>query len=602
MTSPCFYACSSPPDATPDGGIADAAVLDAPEAADAAGLDAADGASVDAALADAAFGDAASADAASDDAAGPVGPICTQTERWIAYRGDQDVDQLAELFAVRVTDGPSSPAQKVSAPLEVPSEVWSFAWSPDETKLAYLAHINNLPEKLYVVDMSQSVAGGAMVANGYIEDDGGIGGYSWSPDSTRLAYVADQSGEGPAQLFVVDVSGAEPGVAQPASDATMRLEGGGWGEPSFFWSPNGTMLLYLAAPLVEGPAELYVTDVSGTVPWTPVRVSGDLVSGGMVERKFRWSPDGTKILYTACQTAPGIQELFLVRVAGASFEPAVKVSHGEVDFFFDFGRAWSPDSTKVAYFGEYERLWVVDVSTDPPSDPLMVSGAAPLELPDSFAWAPDSTMIVFLSTIVGVGYSLYLAPTEGPNVGILTSLTDTVAGGGGPRSDFRWSSGAQLLAFRVDRETPGELELYVVDASTYPPALAQKVNSQLPVGGDVTETFEWSFDGQRLAYLVDQNEYQTWELYVAEIVDGVVQPAQRVNDSLPPLSDVDRFDWSPDGTRLVYVADQDTADAYEAYVVDVSAPEPWSAVKINDILQDEDSDVFEARWGNCLPN
>jgi Tol biopolymer transport system component len=154
----------------------------------------------------------------------------------------------------------------------------------------------------------------------------------------------------------------------------------------------------------------------------------------------------------------------------------------------------------------------------------------------------------------------------------------------------------------VDRETPGELDLYVVDASTYPPGLAQKVNLQLPVGGDVTEKFEWSFDGRRLAYLADQNEYQTWELYVAEIVDGVVQSAQRVNAPLPPLSDVDSFDWSPDGTRLVYIADQDTADAYEAYVVDVSAPEPWSAVKINDILQDEDSDVIEARWGNCPPN
>jgi Tol biopolymer transport system component len=157
------------------------------------------------------------------------------------------------------------------------------------------------------------------------------------------------------------------------------------------------------------------------------------------------------------------------------------------------------------------------------------------------------------------------------------------------------------LAYRADEDSYEVLELHLVDATTYPPSAAQVVNDALAPGGDVGEEIAWSPDSTKLAFFADQDVDEEWELYVASVVDGVAQPAQKVNDELAMYGDVVSCDWCPDSTRIVYVAGKDEFDRLEAYVVDVTAVLPSAPERINGDLQSQESDIFEARWGDCPP-
>ena len=107
----------------------------------------------------------------------------------------------------------------------------------------------------------------------------------------KVLYRADQETDEVFELFIVDVSVASPGTPQKVSGEPMA---GDVRDGEFTFSPDGQSVLYLAGQNVVFIQELYLVDMSGATPGTPLKVNGDLVSGGNVALGgFHFSPDGS---------------------------------------------------------------------------------------------------------------------------------------------------------------------------------------------------------------------------------------------------------------------------------------------------------------------
>jgi Tol biopolymer transport system component len=141
--------------------------------------------------------------------------------------------------------------------------------------------------------------------------------------------------------------------------------------------------------------------------------------------------------------------------------------------------------------------------------------------------------------------------------------------GGGDVRELRVSPDATRVVYRADEDAFEVFELYAAPADGSVPAV--KLNGALAENGDVIEgAFAFSPDGARVVYLADQDADDVTKLYSVPS-DGSAAPL-KLNPPLPLGGDVDGyaghrgFEFSPDGTRVIYAAEQ-TID---------SQPELWS--------------------------
>jgi DNA-binding winged helix-turn-helix (wHTH) protein/WD40 repeat protein len=142
----------------------------------------------------------------------------------------------------------------------------------------------------------------------------------WSPDGRRIAFSANESGDQPMRLYLVDADGGPVKPAVPSAPGSQ-------GYPS--WSPDGKTLLY-GIVSTSSREEVYIR-------------MADLETGKVVklpgsEGLFapRWSPDGNTI---AALRFTGDPNLVLMRVSDQRWQEAP--GH-HVDW-----PTWTPDSKSI---------------------------------------------------------------------------------------------------------------------------------------------------------------------------------------------------------------------------------------------------------------
>jgi uncharacterized repeat protein (TIGR01451 family) len=101
-------------------------------------------------------------------------------------------------------------------------------------------------------------------------------------------------------------------------------------------------------------------------------------------------------------------------------------------------------------------------------------------------------------------------------------------------------------------------ELYSVPLTGGTPV---KLNGQLVSRGDVQD-LQISPDSSRVVYRADQDTDGVVELYSVALIGG---SAVKLNGVLVSGGDVGGFQLSPDGSRVVYLADQETDEVFELY-------------------------------------
>jgi Tol biopolymer transport system component len=160
------------------------------------------------------------------------------------------------------------------------------------------------------------------------------GGFSLSPDGSRLAFDADVRGE--IDLWVTDLT----------RNNTLRLTRTPESERSAVWSPDGNRIAYSKA------AKIYVKSADG--------LSDETALADVNGAPRAWSPDGKYLLYTQTD-ASGAGRLFFWPLMGGAPIPLGRRDGASRD-----GR-FSPDSGFVAYVSNETGRDEIYIEAVPPA-------------------------------------------------------------------------------------------------------------------------------------------------------------------------------------------------------------------------------------------
>ncbi|MCP5094767.1 MAG: DUF5050 domain-containing protein [Chloroflexi bacterium] len=139
---------------------------------------------------------------------------------------------------------------------------YSPTWSPDSTKIAYVSRQDGNAE-IYIMNFDD--ASQIRITNNPMTDNNP----AWSPDSARIAYVSEQDGN--AEIYIINLDGS----------GQTRITNTDADDNNPVWSPDGTQIAYVSEQ--DGSAEIYVVNAAGS---DPIRI----VSGEANYRTLLWQP------------------------------------------------------------------------------------------------------------------------------------------------------------------------------------------------------------------------------------------------------------------------------------------------------------------------
>lgn len=335
---------------------------------------------------------------------------------------------------------------------------------------------------------------------------------------------------------------------------------------------------YSAAAEMPLLAELYLTESSTTrYKVTPALAGGPPVGGkgepftSGVDR-FEWTSDGG-IIYSAHQDNFDFYEIYFAPDPGfgQTFKLSVEGASSEVS---DWDA--SPASDWIAFAqsaGTTRNLYAVRTSSS--AQPVQISSGSA----GTPRWSPVGQEVVFQDIIVSASdrdlwhANLAVAPP------VLTRVNPGANLGFG--SSVSWAPDGSAVAYSADETALRLFELWRASITNGVVAPGERMTPPFPADADVSgsDAVKFSPDGTRLAYIADTVTDNVKDLFVMDPSQPVPPPQTQLTTAFPAgASGVDRFSWSEDGTRIAYVADHDTAGLDELYVTSANAAD---GVRVN---------------------
>jgi len=534
---------------------------------------------------------------------------------------------------------------RVSGPLAAPrlGDVQDFALSPDGTRVVYRADVQRVGQyELFsaALDGSQPVvrlhAPTTLARRQVLRFAIGAG--------ERVAFVGDLNGDNVFQLFGAPLTG----TASP-----LELSGAITGVEELFLTPDGTRVVFgdgqflysvpidgSAAPLALAPraassrARLAFTPDSTRLVFTRTIGSVDYLGRVAVDGSLAplllansGAPSATSTYFGAVtlgadsvhgayvtvdalvggSTLAGLYgftvershapvHLHLAETAGGLPPHAVAGERvlytepdgtlytvrtdgsGRVALALEVGEfTLSPDGARVAFVrGAAPASELCLAPADGSAPAFVLAGPGTFE---HVRFSASPGLVYFLGTDPVDGFrGLHSVPESG---GAPLLLNGPAVPGGLGAVDFVVASAGERVVYREARAAPELHELWSVGPDLVP----HRLNAPLDGFRDVLSCAP-TLDGTRVVYLADQESDQTVELFAAPS-DGAL-PAKKLNEPFsagPIVGDVTAFQASRDGKHIVYTADQEVDEFRDLFAAASTSARP--AVRVSAPVQDD---------------
>lgn len=395
----------------------------------------------------------------------------------LVYTADADIDGVTEIYLV---DRDGANHQKINGSVAGGIVlVTQPTWSPDGRYIAQIVidTSNNRRVGINVYDTTVGAPNSVRVSD--LAGFGEIGAIGWAPDSSALAYLADQDTENVDELY----SALPDGSAITKLNPTLAV---GASIRTFRWAPDASRIAYQANQNNASVNELFTSlpDGGGNVRINPT----EPLTGNVGQ--YTWAPDASRVAYVAALDATNALELYASDPNGTNNIKlnGALVSGGDVIDFL-----WSPDGSRVAYFAEQETAGVREIFVSNAdgtmnakfNQPIITGGQLFFTSVDIFnMWSPDSTRFVYPAVAFAIGDIEHFVTEDGTNhaqatrtaVGTLTTFA-------------KWSADSSHVLYLSDQDTAGTEELYIGSADGL---TNTKISGMMVANGNATFSFEWS--------------------------------------------------------------------------------------------------------------
>lgn len=428
-------------------------------------------------------------------------------------------------------------------------------------------------DELYLVDLS--APGSTTRLNRPLSCiSNGVSSFAVSPDGAQIAFSADQTTVGDADLFLVDITA-------PGRWTRIGALAAGQQELRAKFSPDGRKLAFTASDQFFGDVQLYVVDLAD--PANAVRLNSDLVEHGAVSHTgFEFTPDGTRIVYVAAELESKF-ELYMVDVAAPRQSTRLNAPGGNVGDHYEGRFHILPDSERVVYSAVGGNPGVRElhmVSLDEPGQPVTLN--APLQSDGDifeFTVSPDGRFVAYAAD-QDVDHRLEVFLVDVAVPGVATRFNGNVQLGA---ALARFTPDSKHIVYSSDEERgPGERDLFIV--SVEQPAHRVRLNAPVAAGVDIG-AYAISADGAQVAYQPTPAGGFPVDLMVVDIASPGT--AVKVNGPLPNGAlEFQGPRFSPDGEAIAYIAVESVDESIqELFFARVS--EPGTSVRLNAALPPE---------------
>jgi Tol biopolymer transport system component len=411
-------------------------------------------------------------------------------------------------------------------------EEWP-AWSPDGTRLAYVAEVGGI-RQLFLRTLANGTERRLTNARG---DDIQP---AWSPDGHRIAFVRANTAGGKLEpndingwyqeggdIWSLEIgSGREIRLVEDASSPT--------------YSPTGGRLAFEAS--WGGARRLWVSDSTGR---NPRQITTDS-SEAVVHTAPRWSPDGSKLVFRRIESIKS--DIMAVDVASQT------LSRVTDDNAINMDPVWAPDGRHI-YFtssrGGGLNLWQILLDrSGAAGPPVQLTTGAGDDIQPSVA--ADGGRVAF--AVRGLNSDLWRLPVS-PVTGLPTGQPSPVVKTTRVESRGAWSPDGRSIAFNSDRL--GEMNIWVR-------GVADSAEQQLTHGPGGDYQPSWSPDGKRVVFFSARSGNA--DVWSVETNDGRLT---RLTDD--PATDTNPF-YSPDGRLIAFLSDR--GGRSELWVMDADGSKP----------------------------
>ena len=218
-----------------------------------------------------------------------------------------------------------------------------------------------------------------------------------STDLTKIVYSTDSDGD-----YEIWIANADGTSKQKLTDNESE-------DNRPFFSPDGTTILFESDR--DGTTRLYTMDINGENIFN--------LTPGIMALRGEYSPNGDRITFTSPNGSTNGNKIQIMDSDGQNIQTILPS-----DFYHSWGSHWSPDGTKLAFtafLGDgtdpYNAIYTVKDDGTGLSE--LYSGGHASQNP---YWSPDGSELVFIHIAAGTGLKqLYLISSDGSGIRQLLS-------------------------------------------------------------------------------------------------------------------------------------------------------------------------------------